>query len=81
MEALRVIPDLEVQGFEDGEYGVAPHEGEIVIGGMPRGTTSGNPTVMIGFKVPEGYLVGETTLALFLTAADALKAKHGDPRT
>jgi hypothetical protein len=28
----------------------------------------------------EGLLIIETTLALFLTAGDALKAKHGDPR-
>ncbi len=59
-----------------------PHEGPIVIGGMPGGTELGNPTVMIAFRMNEGYsLVAETTLALFLEAADVLKAKHGDPRT
>lgn len=80
MEALRVIPDLTQKGFEDGGYTVAPQDDEVIVGGMPEGTASGKPTVMIAFKQPEGYLVAETTLSLFLTAADALKAKYGDPR-
>lgn len=84
MESLRVILDLEKQGFREGkEYDVEEYEGEVVIGGKPRGTAAGNPSVMIGLERPggSGYLVAQTTLALFLTAADALKAKHGDPRT
>lgn len=83
MEALRIIPDLTQQGFRDGEYGVTRHEGEVVVGGMPEGTVGGKPTVMIGLEQPggNGFLVVETTLALFLTAADGLKARHGDPRT
>lgn len=82
MESLRVIPNLEVHGFRDKEYGVTEHKGELVIGGIARGTIEGNPTVMIGLEQPgrNGFLVAETTLALFLTAADALKAKYGDPR-
>lgn len=80
MESLRIVPDLEVQGFEDGHHIVESHKGPIVIGGMPRGTESGNPSVMIAFEMDDGYLVAETTLALFLEAADVLKAKHGDPR-
>lgn len=81
MESLRLIPDLTQQGFQDSEYVVAPIEGQIIIGGMPEGTDSGKPSVMIAFEQAEGYLVSETTLALFLTAADGLKAKYGDPRT
>lgn len=81
MEALSVILDLEQSGFRDEEYGVIEHGAEMVIGGMPRGTASGKPTVMIGLEIPQGFLVAETTLALFLTAADSLKAKYGDPRT
>jgi hypothetical protein len=83
---LRVIPDLTQQGLVDGEdYLVAKQEGEVIVGGMPEATASGNPGVMIAFgsfgpKDSEGFLVAETTLTLFLTAADALKARYGDPR-
>lgn len=82
MEALRTITDLTQQGFRDGAYGVTEHQGEMVIGAMPRGTESGKPTVMIALEQPggNGFLVAETTLSLFLTAADIFKAKHGDPR-
>lgn len=81
MEALRIVPDLTKQGFRDGRYPVEKHEGPVAIGGMPKGTESGNPTLMIAFDLGEQVLVAETTLALFLTAADAFKAKYGDPRT
>lgn len=81
MEALRIIPDVEQQGFRDGRYPVEKFEGQITVGGIGEGTLDNKPTVMIGFDLGEQVLVGETTLALFLTAADALKAKYGDPRT
>lgn len=81
MEALNVIPDLERSGFRDGPYPVAEHTGPVTIGGMPNGTASGKPTVMIGLDMgDDGILVAQTTLVLFLSAADALKAKYGDPR-
>lgn len=88
MESLRVIPDLTQKGFVDGDnYLVVGHEGEVIVGGMPEGTESGKPTVMVALELEsgedegsKGFLVAETTLALFLTAADTLKAKYGDPR-
>lgn len=81
MEHLRIIPDLTQQGLRDGEHMVGAHDGEVVIGGMPDGTESGKPTVMIAFDLGDReFLVAETTLSLFLTAADGLKAKYGDPR-
>lgn len=82
MESLTIIPDLDVQGFRDEPYGVTEYEGRLIIGGMGNGTTSGKPVVHIGLDDPEtgGFLVVQTTLAMFLTAADALKAKYGDPR-
>lgn len=82
MEALTIIPDLEQQGFRDSPYGVAEHTGPMIIGGMAEGTENGKPVVMIGLDMgeEEGVLVAQTTLALFLTAADALKARYGDPR-
>lgn len=82
MESLRVIPDLTKTGFRDGEYSVTPYTGSVVIGGMPKGTKAGKPVVMIAIENPEtgGFTVIETTLALFLTTADGLKVKYGDPR-
>lgn len=81
MEHLRIIPDLEKVGFQDGEYTVIPYTGPLIVGGMPNGTAGGNPSVMLAIEVGEGeWLVKETTLNLFLAAADALKAKYEDPR-
>lgn len=82
MESLRIIPDLEVVGFRDEPYVVTEHDGQIIIGGLARGTEAGNPVVLIAIDDPEtgGFMVMQTTLALFLTAADTLKTKHGDPR-
>lgn len=80
MEHLQVIPDLEIQGFRDGNYVVIEHAGPISIGGMESGTESGKPVVLIGLDIGDEVLVAQTTLALFLTAADALKARYGDPR-
>lgn len=82
MESLRIITDLEQKGFRDDSYAVTQYDGEVIIGGMDNGTELGKPVVMIGLEDPEtgGYLVVQTTLALFLSAADALKFKYGDPR-
>lgn len=81
MEALNIIPDLERKGFRDGKYEVTEHKGPVSIGGMDRGTEAGKPVVMIGLDMgKEGVLVVQTTLSLFLSAADALKARYGDPR-
>lgn len=84
MEALNVILDLEQQGFRDDPYGVVEYEGPLTIGGMAEGTETGKPVVMVAIDDPDGsdtVLVMQTTLSLFLTAADALKAKYGDPRS
>lgn len=81
MEALNVVPDLERAGFRDGTYAVTEHAGPLTVGGMANGTARGKPTVMIGLdRGEDGVLVAQTTLALFLSAADALKARYGDPR-
>jgi hypothetical protein len=53
----------------------------INIGGLSRGTSEGKPVVWILVDVPNGKpVLAQTTLSLFLTAADTLKAKWGDPR-
>ncbi len=52
----------------------------LTIAGCPEGTSGGKPSVLILHDVKGVPVFCETTLALFLTAADALKAKYGDPR-
>jgi hypothetical protein len=64
------------------QEGVIAEGTDINIGGLAHGTQAGYPTVWLVVAVKDGKPVFiETTLALFLTAADALKAAHGDPRT
>lgn len=78
MEALRIIPDLTRQGFKDGEYEVQEYKGPIIVGGMPDGTESGKPVVMIAWEEDGVVHVAQTTLMLFLSAAAALKARYED---
>lgn len=49
----------------------------IRIGALPRGMASGATAVAIMIELPDGRVVlTETSLALFLMAAQALKAKY-----
>jgi hypothetical protein len=51
------------------------------IAGLPGGLKSGKPSVAIRIDLDDNEVVfAETSLVLFLTAADALKARYGDPR-
>lgn len=72
-------PDLREKGYAKGTIDGAT--------ALPNGTVSGKPTVTFRIGVadptgqePPGVVLAETTLALFLTAADAFKARYGDPR-
>lgn len=77
-----VWPDLKDRAVIEGDF--------AAITGLRDGTTSGQPTVMIRIELSEpvatrdaeeaSVIVAQTTLALFLIAADALKARYGDPR-
>jgi hypothetical protein len=52
--------------------------------GLPAGMQSGKPAVGILVRLPDGDatpVFAETSLAMFLTIADALRARYGDPRT
>jgi hypothetical protein len=53
------------------------------IGGLAGGMSSGKPSVAIAVFLPNngGCVLAETSLALFLSAADALKARYGDPHS
>lgn len=54
----------------------------IRITALEGGMASGKPSVAIGVFLPNngGVVIADTSLALFLSAADALKARFGDPR-
>lgn len=50
----------------------------IQVCGLSGGMTSGRPSVAIRLDLPNGTtVIAETSLRLFLMAADALKAKFG----
>jgi hypothetical protein len=56
-------------------------KGSIAIAGLKGGMGSGAASVGIRVDINETEaVVAETSLALFLSAADALKIKYGDPR-
>lgn len=81
MESIRVIPDLEKTGFSDEPHEVIEYTGPLIVGGKADGTENNKPSVLVAFEVgDEEWLVKETTLSLFLTAADTLRARYGDPR-
>lgn len=54
---------------------------ELVVIVLDGGMESGAPSVSLAAKLQDGSGVFlETSLALFLTAADAMRARFGDPR-
>lgn len=86
MPALRILVD------GDGVWSDLPYiagqagpkwqrTSDIEICALAGGMRSGDPSVTIRINLPDGTVaLGETSLALLLTAADAFKARHGDPR-
>lgn len=53
----------------------------LSIAGLAGGMQSGRPSVMLRIDLHDNRtVICETSLALFLTAADALRARYGDPR-
>lgn len=82
---MRIVPEGDGQFPELRE---AAREGRLIeskatmtITGLAAGMASGKPSVAIIIELPDGrVLFAETSLALFLSAADALRARHGDPR-
>jgi hypothetical protein len=53
----------------------------IGIGALRGGMQSGAPSVAMRLELDDGSVVlAETSLVLFLSAADALRARFGDPR-
>jgi len=51
-------------------------KGVIRVAALEKGMQSGEPSVAFGFEIGDGKVVlAETSLALFLAAADALRAR------
>ena len=66
-------PDLAEKGFEKADL--------VSIAALSDGMTSGKPSIAFRFSLCDGRTaIGQTSLALFLSAADAFRAKYGDPR-
>lgn len=81
------MPSIDIRLIGDGAFDDVPKDKLIHnlkplrIAGLSGGMVSGKPSVAIGVFLDDGGCVlTETSLALFLSAADALKAKFGDPR-
>lgn len=54
---------------------------DIEMAALARGMTSGRPSVTIRVNLPDGTVViAQTSLQLLMTAVDAFRAAHGDPR-
>jgi hypothetical protein len=57
------------------------HVQDFDVAALDGGMQSGAPSIAIKIDLPTGQVVfAETSLKLFLTAADAFKARYGDPR-
>lgn len=87
MESLKIVMDAgadrfaALDGLEDGRVYIQNVREGIEVGVLPAGMASGAPSVAICVPLPNGRVViAETSLALFLTAADAFRARYGDPR-
>lgn len=82
------MPMLSIILNGDGAFAHVPPEKlghttePITVAALEGGMASGKPSICIGMFLPNdgGCVVGETSLALFLAAADAFKARFGDPR-
>lgn len=80
---LHMVGDGAFQPLRD-EHGepieVAP-ESLIHVAVLESGMVSGKPSVAFGMVLPDGrWVFAQTSMALFLTAADAFRARYGDPR-
>ena len=82
MIALSIRPKVdETGGMPELQGRDAVRVENMTITSLSAGLQSGKPSVAVVIDLPDGrYVMAETSLALFLTAADALKAAHGDPR-
>lgn len=77
MAHLQVVLDIEGK-WPDLADKTLLHVQDFAVGGLAGGMESGKPSVAIRIDLPTGQVVfAETSLALFLTAADALDRVTG----
>jgi hypothetical protein len=80
------VPSIDIRVDGDGQFPELEgrhvhHVQDFVVTALTGGMASGMPSVAIIIPLPDGSVVfAESSLRLLLTAADALKAKYGDPR-
>lgn len=80
MEHLTIVPNADGMLAEYDPAKVV-ELGDAKVGGLAGGMQSGKPSVVLAFDLGDGAVaVAQTSLALFLAAADGLKAAYGDPR-
>lgn len=85
---MTVVVNLKLEG--DGAFAEEFKDREIVrvadgtvmyITGLEGGMASGKPSVAFAFNLPDGrFVFAQTSLAMLLTVADALRGRYGDPR-
>jgi hypothetical protein len=83
---LAEMPSLSMVMNVEGEWSDMTPERRVEpvrvqFGALPGGMASGAASISMRMDLPDGRIVfWQTSLALLLTAADAFKAKYGDPR-
>src|SRR5579864_7801340 len=86
MPSLRIVldPEREGLGFDVSQKEVIhlTNDAEIVVSGLPDGMVGGKPSMMFGFKLPDGRVViAETSWRLFAAAYKAFAGKFGQEDT
>ncbi len=82
MPALKIRLDVDQTGGMPELAGKVLHRTEdVTMTTLSGGMQSGKPSVQFIAPLPDGSFVYlETSLELLLSAADAARARHGDPR-
>lgn len=79
---------IHIRIILDGEGAIPEMRGKTIhradsltVTGLAGGMQSGKPSVALVIPLEDGsFVFAETSLALFLSAADALRGRYGDPR-
>lgn len=82
MVHMKILLDADDGSFDHLADRPCCRVSDFTVSGLSRGMASGSPSVsFIVEDLGDGrWLLAETSLKLFLTAADALRARYGDPR-
>ncbi len=78
---LQLDGDGAFQDLRDKMDGVIHLTGDFTIAVLTAGMVSGRPSLALRFDLPDGrVIIQETSVRVFLAAADAIRAKFGDQR-